>query len=156
MADFTMGNGTFYRNGVNFGECDVLLTHSRESDVLTSHFIGETSGLRLYESPCTSVIIISDHDLHQLYLIWFNSFLLSSIPATSLLQFSLRIALIFRRDAFVRETNYSSPKFPFLSLSLVRQRKLICERTFRSLVRRFDQARVQQNTTFKFVNHQWT
>ena len=48
MADFTMGNGTFYRNGVNFGECDVLTTHSREFDVLTSHsltshFIGETS-----------------------------------------------------------------------------------------------------------------
>ena len=59
MADFTMGNGTFYRNGVNFGECDVLTTHSQEFDVLTthsrefdvltthaltSHFIGETSG----------------------------------------------------------------------------------------------------------------
>ena len=48
MADFTMGNGTFYRNGVNCGECDVLMTNSRESDVLTthsltSHFIGETS-----------------------------------------------------------------------------------------------------------------
>ena len=48
MADFTMGNGTFYRNGVNFGECDVLTTHSQEFDVLTSHsltshFIGETS-----------------------------------------------------------------------------------------------------------------
>ena len=48
MADFTMGNGTFYRNGVNFGECDILTTHSREFDVLsthylTSHFIGETS-----------------------------------------------------------------------------------------------------------------
>ena len=48
MADFTMGNGTFYRNGVNFGECDVLTTHSREFDSVTthslmSHFIGETS-----------------------------------------------------------------------------------------------------------------
>ena len=38
MADFTMKNGTFYRNRVNFGESDVLTTHS-----LTSHFIGETS-----------------------------------------------------------------------------------------------------------------
>ena len=48
MADFTMGNGTLYRNGVNFGECDVLTTHSREFDFVTthslmSHFIGETS-----------------------------------------------------------------------------------------------------------------
>ena len=48
MTDFTMGNSTFYRNGVNFGECDILTTHSRESDILTthyltSHFIGETS-----------------------------------------------------------------------------------------------------------------
>ena len=53
MADFTMGNGTFYRNGVNFGECDILTTHSRESYVLTthsltSHFIGETSALQTH------------------------------------------------------------------------------------------------------------
>ena len=38
----------FIGTGVNFGECDILTTHSRESDVLTthsltSHFIGETS-----------------------------------------------------------------------------------------------------------------
>ena len=42
----------FIGTGVNFGECDVLTTHSRESDVLTtrsltSHFIGETSVLGL-------------------------------------------------------------------------------------------------------------
>ena len=60
MADFTMGNGTFYRNGVNFGECDVLTTHSREFDVLTthsltSHFIGETSAAPPFTYSCPSV-----------------------------------------------------------------------------------------------------
>ena len=39
----------FIGTGVNFGECDVLTTHSGETDVLTTHslmthFIGETSG----------------------------------------------------------------------------------------------------------------
>ena len=48
LTQISWRNGTFYRNGVNFGECDVLTTHSREFDVLTthslkSHFIGETS-----------------------------------------------------------------------------------------------------------------
>ena len=66
MADFTMGNGTFYRNGVNFGECDVLTTHSRESDVLTthsltSHFIGKTSasGSKIQNLPFSLSGIVS-------------------------------------------------------------------------------------------------
>ena len=71
MADFTMGNGIFYRNGVNCGECDVLMTHSRESDVLTthsltSHFIGETSEVsNSYATQQCAKLLISSLRLNR-------------------------------------------------------------------------------------------
>ena len=48
VTQISWGKGTFYRNGVNFEECDFLTTYSQEFDVLTTHsltphFIGETS-----------------------------------------------------------------------------------------------------------------